>query len=72
MEALVSLHVEILDGPDMGYTLDEQARCVMLERSCSKFERGYINPYKLILEFVTPSVFEEARTGISLDHIESI
>lgn len=70
MRALVSLHVEILDGPDRRYILDEQARCVDLGRVCPKFEKGHINPYRISLEFVTPSVFEEAKTGCPLDHIE--
>ena len=70
MRAIVSLHVEVLDGPDKGYTLDEQARCVNLDRACPRFEKGHINPYRICLEFVTPSIFEEARTGLPLDHIE--
>lgn len=56
MKAKISLRVEILEGEDIGYVLEEKNRVVELE------ERDYspfINPYKVSVEFVTPNLLRK-------------
>lgn len=58
MKAKIDLRVEILEGDDMGYVLEEQNRIVDLEKSNWS---GLIEPYKVVVEFVTPNILREAH-----------
>lgn len=57
MKARISLNVEILDGPDKGYTLEENNRIVELSREIDKSE--YFRPYRVQVEFMTPDIYRE-------------
>lgn len=59
MKAKVNLRVEIIEGEDAGYILEETNRLVDLQRNAKWPDE--IKPYKLILEFVTPNILREAR-----------
>ena len=54
MKAKINLRVEILEGEDKGYVLEETNRVVDLQRSYPL--NDIITPYKLQLEFVTPDL----------------
>jgi hypothetical protein len=59
MKAKVNLRVEIVEGQDTGYILEETNRLVDLQRT-SWGGYGYpekISPYRLTIEFVTPECF---------------
>lgn len=59
MKAKVNLRVEIIEGEDAGYILEETNRLVDLQRNTAWPD--FITPYKLILEFVTPNILREAH-----------
>lgn len=70
MKAKVDLRVEIVEGEDAGYVLQETNRLVDLQRNTSW--PGSITPYKLILEFVTPDILREShRRDNSCPEIDS-
>ena len=59
MKAKVNFRVEIIEGEDAGYILEETNRLVDFQRDV--IWPNEIKPYKLILEFVTPNILREAR-----------
>lgn len=59
MKAKVNLRVEIIEGEDAGYILEETNRLVDLQRNVIWPDE--IKPYKLCLEFVTPNILREAH-----------
>ena len=61
MKAKVNLRVEILDGEDAGYVLEETNKLVTLQRGIPYPWDGTIVPYKIIVEFVTPDVLREGH-----------
>lgn len=63
MKAKVNLRVEILEGEDAGYVLEETNRLVDLQRS-APYPYDFIRPYKICVEFVTPDVLREAHNRI--------
>lgn len=58
MKAKVNLTVEILDGPDKGYIIEEHNKVLNLVRD-NTFAKYAIEPYQIHLEFVTPNIFRE-------------
>ena len=54
MRAKVNLKVEIIEGPDAGYILEETNRLIDLQRSV--WPDNEITPYKIQVEFVTPNI----------------
>ena len=57
MKAKVNLRVEILDGEDAGYVLEETNRIVDLQDSQQGNPwNGLITPYRVTVEFVTPNL----------------
>lgn len=55
MKAKVNLRVEIIDGEDAGYILEETNRVVELQESFSEFPEA-IKPYRITVEFITPDM----------------
>lgn len=58
MKAKVNLRVEILDGEDKGYILEETNRVVDLEDS-NRDLLDRIIPHKITVQFVTPDQFRK-------------
>lgn len=56
MKAKITLRVELLDGPDAGYMIEEQNRVVDLTRLPYDHK-----PYQVTVEFVTPDMYREWR-----------
>ena len=56
MKAKITLRVELLEGPDAGYMIEEQNRIVELKRMPYDHK-----PYQVTVEFVTPDMFREWR-----------
>jgi hypothetical protein len=56
MKAKIKLKVELLAGPDAGYTIEEQNRIVEVNRL--PYEH---RPYQVTVEFVTPDMYREWR-----------
>ena len=56
MRAKINLRVEIIDGEDAGYVLEETNRLINLDRTEWPAYDGTINPYKIQIEFVTPDL----------------
>lgn len=56
MKAKITLRVELLDGPDAGYTIEEQNRIVEVNRLPYDHR-----PYQVTVEFVTPDMYREWR-----------
>lgn len=56
MKAKITLKVELLDGPDAGYMIEEQNRIVEISRL--PYEH---RPYQVTVEFVTPDMYREWR-----------
>ena len=61
MKAKVNLRVEILDGEDAGYVLEETNKLVDLQRGIPYPCDDMIVPYKITVEFVTPDVLREGH-----------
>ena len=59
MKAKVNLRVEILEGDDAGYVLEETNRIVDLQRQYPW--NDLITPYRVCVEFVTPDILREAH-----------
>lgn len=59
MRAKVNLRVEILDGEDAGYVLEETNRIVELEDNNVDIFYDKIIPHKISVEFVTPDQFRK-------------
>lgn len=59
MRAKVSIKLEIIEGEDTGYVLEETNHILNLERS--RGSGNYIRPYRVTLDFVTPNILREAR-----------
>lgn len=57
MKAIVNLRVEIIEGEDKGYVLEETNRLIDLQQSDWPLHPQTLNPYKICVEFVTPSIF---------------
>jgi len=55
MKAIVNLRVEIVEGEDKGYILEETNRLIDLQET--ERPSDIIKPYKLCVEFVTPDMF---------------
>ena len=55
MKAKVNLRVEIVEGQDAGYILEETNRLVDLQRP--SWGPGKISPYRLTVEFLTPECY---------------
>lgn len=55
MKAKVNLRVEILDGEDKGYILQETNKLIDLQ--IPEGPTHILKPYKLCVEFVTPDMF---------------
>lgn len=51
MKARIDLRVEIVDGPDTGYVLQESNRLVELKQ-----ETFGVRPYRVTVEFITPDL----------------
>ena len=64
MKAVVNLRVEILEGEDAGYILEETNRLVDLQRGTPYPWDDLITPYKICIEFVTPDILREAHNRI--------
>ena len=60
----VSLSLEILEGDDRGYYLEEQNKILMLKRNAKD---GVIVPYSLTLDFITPNILRDLRTFKDVD-----
>lgn len=54
MLARVDLRVEIVDGPDAGYVLQESNKMVELLQLSHD-----LRPYRVTVEFVTPGIMRE-------------
>lgn len=54
MKAKINLRVEIIEGEDTGYVLEETNRLIDLEEGYPWDNR--ITPYKVCVEFVTPNL----------------
>lgn len=63
MKAKVNLKVEILDGEDAGYILEETNKLVDLQRSKPYPWNDVIKPYRITVEFVTPDILRDAHKG---------
>lgn len=59
MKAKVSLKVEILDGEDAGYVLEETNRVIYLEDGNRDLLDDRIIPHKITVQFVTPDQFRK-------------
>ena len=59
MKAKVSLRVEILEGEDAGYILEETNRLVDLQSAAPW--NDLITPYRVSVEFVTPDLLRRAH-----------
>lgn len=59
MKAKVNLRVEIVEGQDAGYILEETNRLVDLQRSSWAGWPNQISPYRLTVEFITPESFRQ-------------
>lgn len=57
MKAIVNLRVEILDGEDKGYILEETNRLIDIQESKWPMPPQNLKPYKICIEFVTPGMF---------------
>lgn len=58
MRAKINIRLEIIDGEDAGYILEESNKIIDLRKS--NFGFG-IEPYRVTLEFVTPNLLRERR-----------
>ena len=67
MKAIVNLRVEIIEGEDAGYVLEETNRLVDLQRGEPYPWDDLITPYRICVEFVTPDVLREAHTRSGAD-----
>lgn len=56
MKAKITLSVELLDGPDAGYIVEERNRVVEVNRLPYDHR-----PYQITVEFVTPEMYREYR-----------
>ena len=61
MKAKVNLRVEILEGEDAGYVLEETNRLVDLQKGPHYPGSDLIIPYRICVEFVTPDILREAH-----------
>lgn len=61
MKAKVNLRVEILEGEDAGYILEETNKLVDLQRGTPYPWSDLIEPYRICVEFVTPDILREAH-----------
>lgn len=59
MKARISLSVEIIDGPDKGYTFEENNRIVELSRETYEGEIEFVRPYLVKVAFMTPDLYRE-------------
>ena len=59
MRAKVDLRVEILEGEDAGYVLEEKNRVLDLNTQAQWSEA--LAPYQVTVEFVTPNLLREWR-----------
>jgi len=60
MKARVNLRVEILEGEDAGYVLEETNRLVDLQQNAAPWNDKIV-PYRVCVEFVTPDILREAH-----------
>ena len=67
MKAKVNLRVEILEGEDAGYVLEETNRLVDLQRGTPYPWYDLIRPYRVCVEFVTPDILREAHNKRGAD-----
>lgn len=58
MRAKVDFRVEIVEGPDAGYVLEEHNKLLDLEGPLG-FGYDVVHPYRLTMEFITPSMWRE-------------
>ena len=56
--ARINVKLEIIDGPDAGYILEETNKTINLTKSDWGFEK---NPYKVTLEFFTPDIIRQRQ-----------
>lgn len=56
MKAKITLNIELLDGPDAGYIIEERNRVVEVNRLPYDHK-----PYQVTVEFVTPDMYREWR-----------
>lgn len=61
MKAVINLKVEIIEGPDKGYVLEEQNRLIDLEFDSDNLFYTGVKPYKLNIYFVTPDLLRRYR-----------
>lgn len=61
MHAIMSWRIEIVDGPDKGYVLEEQNRVVNL----SRVKTSYGEPYTFAAQFMTPDCWREKNGDFS-------
>ena len=59
MRAKVDLRVEILDGDDAGYVLEEKNKVLDLDTRTPWGD--VVAPYRVTVEFVTPNLLREWR-----------
>lgn len=57
MKAKVNLRVEIIEGQDAGYILEETNRLVDLQRSSWAAWPREVCPYRLTVEFIAPESY---------------
>lgn len=67
MKAIVNLRVEILEGEDADYILEETNRLVDLQRGEPYPWGDLIRPYRICVEFVTPDILREAHNRSGAD-----
>lgn len=61
MKVKIDLRLEIIEGEDSGYILEEKNKILNLVRPNEGEINPYINPYRLILDFITPNLTREWR-----------
>ena len=57
--ARINLKLEIIDGPDTGYIIEETNKVINLERT--EWGGTDFKPYKVTLEFVTPDIIRKKQ-----------
>lgn len=63
MKSIINLKVEIIEGPDKGYVLEENNRLINLSQGDEALFYSGVKPYELIVDFVTPDLLRRYRTN---------
>ena len=64
MRAKIDLKVEIIDGPDAVYVLEEHNKVLNLDDADGRGYEEIMKPYRVTVAFYTPDYFRRLHGGV--------